>query len=106
MKDEEFNELIKSIQEAGSIRRGEKKAARVFHMDTPDVKKIRETLNLTQNDFSALLGISVRTLQNWEQKRREPAGAARVLLELAAKHPQEVLETVHQVLEEKGKYSV
>jgi putative transcriptional regulator len=107
MKQNEFDELISSIQEAGAIRRGENKAARVFHIDTPDVKSIRESLNLSQSDFSALMGISLRTLQNWEQKRREPVGAARVLLEVAAKHPQIVLETVsNQIREEKEKYSI
>lgn len=98
MKDEMFNELIASIQEAGAIRRGECKASRVVHIDAPDVKKIRESLNLSQSDFATIMGISVRTLQNWEQKRRKPVGSARVLLEVAAVHPKEVLETVKHLL--------
>jgi putative transcriptional regulator len=94
MKDQMFDELINSVQEAGAIRRGEQKASRLFHVDAPDVKKIRESLHLSQRDFSTLMGISLRTLQNWEQKRREPTGAARVLLEVTAAHPKEVLDVV------------
>ena len=66
MKDQMFDELINSVQEAGAIRWGEQKASRLFHVDAPDVKKkIRESLNLSQRDFSTLMGISLRTLQNW-----------------------------------------
>ena len=97
MKDQMFDELIKSVQEAGAIHRGERKPARVVHVDAPDVKKIRESLHLSQRDFSTLMGISLRTLQNWEQKRREPTGAARVLLEVTAALPQEVLDVVKEL---------
>ena len=55
---------------------------------------IREGFNLTQRQFAAMLGISVRTLQNWEQGRRVPEGPARVLLQVAAKHPEAVLDAV------------
>ncbi|NJK93177.1 MAG: helix-turn-helix domain-containing protein [Blastochloris sp.] len=54
----------------------------------------RSSLGLSQNDFARLMGVSVDTLQNWEQGRRKPAGAARVLLRIAAKHPEAVLEVV------------
>jgi putative transcriptional regulator len=43
--------------------------------------------DLSQSEFAALLGVSVKTLQNWEQGRRSPHGAARVLLHVAEKHP-------------------
>ena len=49
-------------------------------------------LHLSQSKFAALLGISVKTLHNWEQGRRKPTGAARILLRIAALHPQAVLE--------------
>jgi hypothetical protein len=51
----------------------------------------RRKLGLSQDRFACLLGISVRTLQHWEQGRRKPAGAARVLLRIAARHPEVVL---------------
>lgn len=97
MNDEMFDELVASIKEAGAIRRDEQRASRVFRVDAPDVRKIRESLNLSQTDFAALLGISVRTVQNWEQGRREPEGPARMLLQVAAAHPQAVLDTVKQL---------
>jgi len=49
---------------------------------------------LSQNEFAALLGVSVRTLQNWEQGRRTPEGAAQVLLQVAAKHPEAVWDVI------------
>lgn len=52
----------------------------------------RSKLRLTQNQFAELLGISVKTLHNWEQGRRKPTGAARVLLRVASRHPEFVLE--------------
>lgn len=97
MNDKMFDELVASIHEAGAIRRSEQKASRVFHVEAPDVRKIRESMSLSQSDFAALLGISVRTLQNWEQGRREPVGPARILLQVAAAHPQAVLDTVKQL---------
>jgi putative transcriptional regulator len=58
------------------------------------VALIRARLKLSQGEFARLLGISVDTLQNWEQGRRKPSGAARVLLKVAARHPEAVLEAV------------
>jgi putative transcriptional regulator len=60
------------------------------------VARIRQAYGLSQERFASLLGISVRTLQNWEQGRRRPHGPARVLLRVAAKHPQAVLDTVRK----------
>jgi putative transcriptional regulator len=56
------------------------------------VAATRSKLRLTQNRFAELLGISVKTLHNWEQGRRKPTGAARVLLRVASRHPELVLE--------------
>ncbi|MBI3823008.1 MAG: helix-turn-helix domain-containing protein [Planctomycetes bacterium] len=58
----------------------------------PNVSTIRETTGLSQAHFAKLLGVSVRTLQDWEQGRRAPSGAARTLLLIAAKNPQALLE--------------
>ncbi len=94
MKDKMFAELISSVKEGGTILRGDTPASRTFQMGQVDIKRIREGYNLTQNQFAAMLGISVRTLQNWEQGRRVPEGPARVLLQVAAKHPEAVLDAV------------
>ena len=52
----------------------------------------RIQLEMSQQQFAAMLGISVRTLHDWEQGRREPSGAARTLLKIAARHPEVVRE--------------
>ncbi len=56
-----------------------------------DVQGIRERLGLSQSAFAALLGVSTRTLQDWEQGRRQPTGAARSLLRVADRHPEALL---------------
>ena len=94
MRDELFQELVESVKEGGAILRGDQKAAREAVFEDPDVAAIREEYGLSQAKFAALLGISVRTLQNWEQGRRHPQGPARVLLRVAAKHPRAVLDSV------------
>jgi len=94
MKDELFQELVSSLREGGAILRGETSPTRAFVVEVPDVKKIRANYKLSQAEFAALLGISVKTLQNWEQGRRVPEGAARVLLQVAAKHPEAVWDVV------------
>ena len=94
MNDELFEELIQSVREGGAILRGEDEASRSFDFDEPDVAAIRREYGLSQAKFAALIGISVRTLQNWEQGRRHPHGPARVLLKVAAKHPRAVLDAV------------
>jgi len=94
MNDELFDELLESVQEGGAILRGEKAPSRRFEFAAPNVKYIREGYELSQSEFAALLGMSIKTLQNWEQGRRTPHGAARVLLEVAAKHPDAVWDVV------------
>lgn len=96
MKEEMFKELLESVRQAGRIMRGEMQPSRVFEVETPDVRSIRAKFGVSQNEFASLLGISVRTLENWEQKRRLPKGPARVLLEVAAAHPDAVWDVVQQ----------
>jgi len=94
MKEEMFKELLESVRQAGAIMRGEMEPSRVFVDEAPDVKGIRTKFGVSQDEFASLLGISVRTLENWEQKRRIPKGPARVLLEVAAAHPDAVWDVV------------
>lgn len=100
MDDMLFAELLESVREGGAFLRGEKEAARTFIIEVPDVKGIRERYELSQTEFAALLGISVKTLQNWEQGRRSPRGAARVLLQVAARHPEAVWEVVEPAIQQ------
>ena len=61
-------------------------------VSVPGVRGIRKKTGLSQVKFAALLGVSVRTLQDWEQERRAPSGAARTLLLIAEKNPGALLE--------------
>jgi putative transcriptional regulator len=94
MKDELFDELVASVKEGAKILHDKKEAARTFHYDRLDIRRIREKYNLTQEQFAAMLGINVGTLRNWEQGRRVPEGPAMVLLRVADKFPQAVLDAV------------
>lgn len=95
MKDELFDELLESVKQGGAILKRERAPSRVFaNSDVPDAAAVREVYGLSQEKFAALLGISVGTLRNWEQRRRVPEGPARVLLKVAERHPDAVLDTV------------
>jgi putative transcriptional regulator len=98
MKKELFNELLASVRQGSAIIRGEMLPSRVFEFAEPDVRLIRERYGLTQEKFARLLGISVATLRNWEQGRRKPEGAARILLQVAVRHPEAVLDAVQNTL--------
>lgn len=93
MKKELFEELKQSLREAGRIKRGKLKPSRAFEIDPQnDIVKVRGKLGVSQSKFAAILGISTDTLQNWEQGRRSPTGPAKVLLKIATKHPEILLE--------------
>jgi putative transcriptional regulator len=89
-----FEQLLASVREGGAILRGEADPSRRFKVEGPDVKRIRTQYKLSQQQFAVLLGISPATLRNWEQGRRSPEGPARVLLQIAEKHPEALLENV------------
>lgn len=90
MKNEDFDKLVNSVREAGRIRRGELKPGRVTEFAPLDVKQIRARLGKSQSEFAQMIGVSVSTLQNWEQGRRRPRGPARALLAVAAENPEAV----------------
>jgi len=98
MNDELFNELIDSVREGAEILRGERQPSRIFEMEPVAIKEIREKFELSQGQFAALLGVSVKTLQNWEQGRRKPDGAAQVLLQVVARHPEAVLDVARSMV--------
>jgi putative transcriptional regulator len=77
-------EILNGLQE---LRRGQRGRVTVM----PDVAQIRESTGLSQAHFAQLLGVSPRTLQDWEQGRRAPSGAARTLLLVAARDPKALL---------------
>ena len=90
-----FDELLQSVQEMDGVARGKRKPARRTEYPEPEVKAIREKTGLSQTRFALLLGVSKRTLENWEQGRRHPTGPARVLLKLLDKDPQRTLRALH-----------
>ena len=59
-----------------------------------EVARVRHSLGLTQEDFAGLLGIGLSTLRSWEQNKREPSGAARMLITIALKHPEVLQEAL------------
>lgn len=88
MKRKDFENLVASIREAGSIRRGETKANRMTEFAPMSVKTIRQQLGKSQSEFAQMIGVSVATLRNWEQGRRRPDGPARALLKVASINPE------------------
>ena len=87
-------EIIQGLEEFKAWKRGEVKL-KTFEIDMPraaDVPAIRKTLGLSQPEFARFMGVSVATLRNWEQERREPQGPARSLLLVAKKQPAAVIK--------------
>jgi len=95
MDEKLFNELIDSVQEAGAVYRGEKDVTRRFNFGPLDVKAIRQKTGLSQARFAILMGVSVRTLQNWEQGHRTPQGPAASLLRIVNNDPEVALKAIH-----------
>ena len=101
MKDELFQELLQSVREMGAIRRGEAEPARVTELSIPDVKQVRLELGFSQDEFARALRVSVGTIRNWEQNRRQPTGPARVLLTIVQQQP-DVLKLIVNAPDEKS----
>jgi putative transcriptional regulator len=95
MKNDDFQLLVASVKEAGDIKAGERKPSRILEMQAPDIKAVRDSLGLSQREFALMIGVSVRTLQNWEQGRRNPDGPAKALLQVASRNPRAVLDALH-----------
>ena len=87
MNQELFEQLLSSVREGGEILRGQKTPSRKFVIDASGVKTIRERTKLSQGDFASFIGVSVKTLQNWEQNRRRPTGPAAALLRIICEQP-------------------
>lgn len=94
MKTEDYDKLVSSIKEAGRIKRGELAPSRSFIFEPEDIKALRDKLSMSQSEFAFMIGVSVATLQNWEQGRRSPEGPARALLKITAENPEAVLHAL------------
>ena len=89
-----YKDLHKSIKEAGRIRRGKAKPSRVFRYEAVDIRKLRESVDVSQAQFARMIGVSKGTLQNWEQGRRRPRGPAKALLRVFEKDPKAVVRAL------------
>ena len=97
MKKEMFEELLDSVREAGAILRGQNAPSRRFVIGSSGVRAIRKRTRLSRSEFADLIGVSVKTLQNWEQDRRRPTGPAAALLRIISREPQLAVKAIHQV---------
>ncbi|MEQ1946480.1 MAG: NadS family protein [Bryobacteraceae bacterium] len=96
MKANMFEELLGSVREGGAILRDKKRPSRRFVIDSEGVRAIRERTDLSQSEFAALMGVSVKTLQNWEQQRRKPTGPAAALLRIIETEPRLALRAMQR----------
>lgn len=98
MDDKLFDRLVESTKQAIEISEGKVKEFRSLTFELPeDIKTIRnDKLQMSQEKFAAMLGVSIRTLQEWEQGRRKPSGAAKSLLKIASFAPEVVLKALTQ----------
>lgn len=85
-------EVLQAIRDIKAGRTG-----RIFRVEVTQATEARLKLGLSQADFAAMLGVSVRTLQDWEQGRREPSGAAKALLKVVVAVPQTVRKVLAEV---------
>lgn len=112
MRKDLFDELVESVKQMKAIQSVRRKPSRVtrsqdiVNAESPDVAALRTRFKLSQAKFTALLGISTDTLQNWEQHRRKPEGPARVLLLVAAAHPDALLSVTRQPAKRRASRSV
>jgi putative transcriptional regulator len=96
MDKRHFDQLVKGVREMKRHMAG--KPVRGRHtksVDEPDVRAIRRAADISQSQFAKLIGVNLRTLQNWEQRRTRPTGPARALLKIVASNPKSALEALH-----------
>lgn len=95
MNNEMFSELLESVKQADRIISGQDNPARVFDYPDVEVRSIRAKTGLSQNQFASVIGVSKRTLENWEQGRRQPTGPAKALLKIVDVDPEHALKALH-----------
>jgi putative transcriptional regulator len=95
MKNKDFKDLLTSIDQARKIHVGKIRPGGVHEFHPVVVTNIRKKLHVSQAKFAFIIGVSVNTLQNWEQGRRRPRGPALALLKVAQADPKAVLKALH-----------
>lgn len=90
-----FDDLLSSARDMGRHMRGQRVAdVRETLIEEADASVVREAVGMSQREFANLVGVPVKTLQNWEQRRTRPTGPARALLRAIAKDPKHVLRAL------------
>ena len=95
MKNRHFNELTANIHESINITGIATKASQLNQCFEPDVKAIRENIGFSQSKFADLIGVNLRTIQNWEQGHRSTTGPAKVLLRLVQVDHKLIVNSLH-----------
>ena len=95
MDKQHFDQLVKGVREMKRHMAGRNvRGAKTTELPAPDVRMIREAAKISQSQFAKLIGVNLRTLQNWEQQRTQPTGPARALLKIVALNPK-AIEALH-----------
>jgi putative transcriptional regulator len=95
MRNKDFKDLLTSIGQARKIHAAKMKPGRVSEFHPIIVRNIRRKLHVSQAKFAHIIGVSIDTLQNWEQGRRVPEGPALALLKVAQANPEAVIRALH-----------
>ena len=92
------HDLIVSMREVLDHVQGKRTLeSRKIEIPRPEIREIRQQYALSQQDFARLFGISIRTLQKWEQGIRLPQGPAKILLSVISKNPKAVWDVLHEI---------
>jgi putative transcriptional regulator len=96
MDAELFADLMESVRDMGRHMRGKTvEGVNITVIEAPDIKALRESAHVSQAEFARLIGVSRRTLENWEQKRTVPSGPARALLKIVSADPGAAVRALH-----------
>jgi putative transcriptional regulator len=90
VKKTNFDDLAKSVRQAGQIRRKKVRPSGAVTFQPADVRAIRDSPGKSQTEFAMMIGVKVARLRDWKQKRRVPDGPAQALLRVAAQNPEAV----------------
>ena len=96
MDKKEFDSLVKGVKEMRRHMAGKRvRGVRTTRVVVADVRAIRKSANISQAEFAKVIGVNLRTLQNWEQRRTRPTGPALALLKIVASNPRSAIETLN-----------
>ncbi len=98
MTKKSFDKIAAGLKDAIAYKKGNQAKGIAHSVAMIDVKKVRKTLGLSQDDFAAVYGFSSDAIKNWEQKRRQPDRAARILLAAIQMHPKIMARVAAEII--------